>query len=324
MPPRNVELSLQEHLERGLADFKPSFEPLRVMTSTAKWRASSATQKAIRRGDVGTAMRFAAALQKFDASYWPRRLPLISLEDVGHGNRAAVAATLWAMKNSRWRHEHGYDRVLAFLVRELASGTKDRSSADLIFAPRTRTAAYRYRYHELPESEWQPDALTRWIEQAGARVHTGMAGAFAALAPLVDLGPTTVEPDPLIELPRIGVWPSWTFDQYVSGGKKAAAYFAKACRPLAKLLDEVGVPSNQRVAVVGGLVFRAEGQLCDRRLRFPASREAQQEATLGGARAPLGGRVEEGLSIVREHLPLLHEARVRVLGHPVPKPHRGR
>jgi DNA invertase Pin-like site-specific DNA recombinase len=314
-----VKLSLQEHLERGLADFEPGFETLRVMTSTAKWRASSATQKAIRRGDVGTAMRFAQALHKFEPDYWWRRLPLIALEDVGHANRSAVAMTLWAARHARWRREHGDDRVLAFLVRELASGTKCRAAADLLFAPRTRAVVYRYRHGELPRDDWRPDPLVTFIERVGQGVHGGMAGAFAALAPLVDLGPTTVEREEPIDLGKIGPWPSYCFDQYVSDGRRSFAYFLRACAPLTRLFFEVGVPTNKWTEALGGLVFRVEGQQCDRRLRFPGSAQAQAEATAGGSRAVLGSRLEEALAVVRANLPLLHRARVAVLGGTSPR-----
>jgi hypothetical protein len=314
MPPSDVAEQLQAQLETGLADFAPEFERLTLTNTTERWRSSSACQKSIRRGLAQTAMTFASALREYDAGYWWRRLPLAALEDVGHGNRTAVGMVLWAARNGRWRREQGDDRVLAFLVNELASGTKCRGCADLLFAPRVRAAVHRYTYQGLPADEWQPDPLVTFIEQAGQSVHAGMASAFAALAPLADLGPVTTECDELIELPRIGVWPSWSLDQYTSDGRKAASYFSKSCRPLAKLLDEVGVPASERAQVVGALIFRAEGELCDRRLAFPGSAEARREATRSGPRAVLGDRLEEAFEILKAHLPLLHHARCRVLG----------
>ena len=99
-----------------------------------RWLASSALQKAIRRGDVLTAQRAARTLYRADPRAVWRRLLIIAFEDVGIGAIEGVTSTAARVADAQMRREAGGDEA-AFLAtcRQLAEAPKDRS-ADLLFA----------------------------------------------------------------------------------------------------------------------------------------------------------------------------------------------
>ena len=101
----------------------------------AKWKALSAMQKAVRRGNVIEAWRSTYALTAYGqgASVW-RRLVIISMEDVGLGDPYAVALLLVVAGNKALRHELGEDKCLLYALMLLCKATKSRDMCDVIFA----------------------------------------------------------------------------------------------------------------------------------------------------------------------------------------------
>ena len=98
-----------------------------------KWRAVSALQKAIRRGDVTTALRMANALHGLDWTYIWRRMAIIALEDIGVADIELVAATVWVCGKGGWRMKNGgCIEYLYMLVDRMCRSVKDRSVCDLV------------------------------------------------------------------------------------------------------------------------------------------------------------------------------------------------
>ena len=98
-----------------------------------KWVATSAMQKAIRRGDAVTAQCAAIRHYQFDRSGVWRRLIIVAIEDVGIGAIDAVVETAARASDANRRKQLGGD-VAALLdaCRLLAEAPKDRSSDYLL------------------------------------------------------------------------------------------------------------------------------------------------------------------------------------------------
>jgi MgsA AAA+ ATPase C terminal len=99
-----------------------------------RWIASSALQKAIRRGDTHIAQRAALVLHREDRARAWRRLIAIAFEDIGPADSDLVVRTVAAAVSSAWRAEHGEERVFASFVSRLAEAPKDRSADYLMWA----------------------------------------------------------------------------------------------------------------------------------------------------------------------------------------------
>ena len=129
----DVEGSLHLLVRHWLADYAFEARTTFIKDPMHKWRASSAMQKAIRQGDVETALRMAQGLWSFDPEYLWRRLPVIAMEDIGVADPALVAAVLWVAGKKQWREQNGgHQKVLYCLVDRLARSVKDRSVCDLV------------------------------------------------------------------------------------------------------------------------------------------------------------------------------------------------
>ena len=119
-------VSSQDHLP---IDAEANYDAL----NCSRWIASSALQKAIRRGDVGIACQAALALHKEDrASCW-RRLIAIAFEDVGVAAVDVVVKNVAVATSSNWRAARGEEEVLASIVCRLARVPKDRSADYLMW-----------------------------------------------------------------------------------------------------------------------------------------------------------------------------------------------
>jgi hypothetical protein len=104
-----------------------------IAKQSGKWRASSAMQKAIRRGLTDIAERMAWGLHALDHEYLWRRLPVVAVEDIGVANIPLVAAVLWVSGKVKWREQNGGEvKILQALVRAMANSVKDRSVCDLV------------------------------------------------------------------------------------------------------------------------------------------------------------------------------------------------
>jgi replication-associated recombination protein RarA len=98
-----------------------------------RWIASSALQKAIRRGEIAIAQRAAFALHREDRLAAWRRLIAIALEDVGPAAVDVVVETVAVATSPDWRAVRGEEEVLASVVCRLATAPKDRSADYLMW-----------------------------------------------------------------------------------------------------------------------------------------------------------------------------------------------
>jgi hypothetical protein len=105
------------------------FEPLAI----SPWLAAALLQKSIRRGDENFALQAAATLLQISPDRLWRRCAGIAAEDVGLGSVDVVALVTAALAGKRFRA--GFDgewNVASFIVSQMASATKCRSSDDLL------------------------------------------------------------------------------------------------------------------------------------------------------------------------------------------------
>jgi hypothetical protein len=98
-----------------------------------RWIASSALQKAIRRGDVALAQRAAFALHREDRSGIWRRLIAIAFEDVGPADLDVILETVAVATLPKWRAVIGEEAVLRSIVSTLATAPKDRTADYLMW-----------------------------------------------------------------------------------------------------------------------------------------------------------------------------------------------
>jgi MgsA AAA+ ATPase C terminal len=99
-----------------------------------RWIASSALQKAIRRGEVPVGLRALRTLYRHDPRSAWRRLLVIACEDIGIGSLDAVIMAITRGTNAKACFEAGGDEAAAFATAQmLAEAPKDRS-ADMLCA----------------------------------------------------------------------------------------------------------------------------------------------------------------------------------------------
>ncbi len=98
-----------------------------------RWIASSALQKAIRRGDTAIALRAAFALHREDLSATWRRLIAIAFEDVGAADIDVILETVAVATLPKWRAVIGEEAVLRSVVSTLAAAPKDRGADYLMW-----------------------------------------------------------------------------------------------------------------------------------------------------------------------------------------------
>jgi hypothetical protein len=138
-----------------------------------------------------------------------------------------------------------------------------------------------------------------------------LAPFVALLAPLRMQEPGTIEDDDLPPETMIKDVPGWTYDLYSREGQAALAWFLEGSSDTAYWVRAHIAPS-QRVAFLGGIVFRVEGGLVRKRLRWGSGDELRRLVDIGcqGSRCT---DATEVLGLMLADLPLLSEARQAIL-----------
>ncbi len=117
----------------------------------------------------------------------------------------------------------------------------------------------------------------------------------------------------LTRLGEINGVSSEAYDMHTRDGKRALAYFCKACQPVREYLSRF-VPDREIYWVIVGLAWHAESSLVDRRLVYDGSEAflaMAKVANVASGDFP-AERVDEAIDLMRRHLPDLHRARLRV------------
>jgi replication-associated recombination protein RarA len=99
----------------------------------SRWIASSALQKAIRRGDIALAQHAAFALHRENGPATWRRLIAIAFEDIGPADVDVVLETVAVATSPDGHGVSGKEPVLCSIVSRLASAPKDRSADYLMW-----------------------------------------------------------------------------------------------------------------------------------------------------------------------------------------------
>jgi hypothetical protein len=98
-----------------------------------RWIASSAWQKAIRRGRSEYASAVVRGLWRLDPAYVRRRLPVILLEDIAWADPDLMLVGMLAPGRSGWWRDRGAD-AMAMHTERASTSAKDRSTVDLVVA----------------------------------------------------------------------------------------------------------------------------------------------------------------------------------------------
>lgn len=173
-------------IEAEVSTFEPVIAEIGV-GEKSMWRLSSGLQKAIRRGNVENALEVAKALYKEAPWYAWKRLPAVTIEDVGHGDHGVVEKVLVAARNIGWRKGFGDEKVYLWLIQEVTEAVKDRSTCDLLGAVADHPDLAEMRRDMAILASFQRELL---VEKA---IHPGVPLLKRALA-LVYLGGTPNKP----------------------------------------------------------------------------------------------------------------------------------
>lgn len=120
------------------------------------WLATSALQKATRRGHQTIALEATSFLLAGHGDRFWRRLVVIALEDIGIGDLDLVREVLLASTRKSWRAEQGGDWAVASrLVQRLCVTPKSRDACELLVAAdlHPQWARQRTAFLDLPPGE---------------------------------------------------------------------------------------------------------------------------------------------------------------------------
>jgi len=168
-----------------------------------------------------------------------------------------------------------------------------------------------------------PTAMFDALCEAGAArtavAREGMRKVGEVLCPFVSLlssvrqqEPATTEDDKFPPETMIGDIPNWAFDLYSREGRRALGTYLEGNSEPARWV-RAHIPPRQRIAFLGGIVFRLEGGLVRSRLRWPTGDELRRMVDLecNGPHCP---DATEILELMGADIPNLNRVRVDVMG----------
>jgi hypothetical protein len=152
-----------------------------------------------------------------------------------------------------------------------------------------------------------PHTIVEVAQEGWRKTSEVLCPYVSLLAPLKLQEPGTIVDDDLPSATMIGGVPGWAYDMYSREGWNALERFLLGSSDTACWVRE-HIPASQRVAFLGGVVFRVEGGLVRKRLRWGT---ANQLRWLVDVECPGSGYLDttEILSLMRADLPLMNEAR---------------
>jgi hypothetical protein len=163
----------------------------------------------------------------------------------------------------------------------------------------------------LAEAGW-PHSLVETARLNFNRTST-MLAPFAALLAGDKPADAKIEREPTPPEIDIDGVPSWAFDIYSREGRAAFTAFLGGASATAAWFQK-NVPSTERLEVLGHAVFRVEGGLVDRRLRWPLSDQLRHDIDV----KCMGVHWDEApgvLDMVRTDLPAINSARLEHANH---------
>ncbi|MFA6264886.1 MAG: hypothetical protein WC670_04110 [Pseudolabrys sp.] len=148
------------------------------------------------------------------------------------------------------------------------------------------------------------------LAREGFRKGAGMLAPFVALLFPLNRTVTATEDDVLPPEIMIGDVPSWAFDIYSREGRASLETFLNG-RSATAIWIRTHMPPAQRLRFLGGVLFRAEGGLVRKRVRWDVGDKLRRAMDIEchGRHCP---DATEILALLSRDIPLLNEVRAHV------------
>jgi hypothetical protein len=189
----------------------------------------------------------------------------------------------------------------------LAIGTDRRPSPRLQSRRGDPTAVF----NALRETQL-PAAVVEIVREGLSKTGEVLCPFFALLWPVRQDQTATIEDDDFPPEALIGDVPGWAYDVYSREGRAALANFIEGRTETARWVRD-HVPSRQRVAFLGGIVFRVEGGLLCSRLRWKTGDELRRMVDTE-CNGPHCRDATEILQLMKADIPALNGVRLRLNG----------
>jgi hypothetical protein len=188
-----------------------------------------------------------------------------------------------------------------------AIGTNRRPSRHL----RLRRGEPATAFDALREAGF-PQNVVETSREGFRRVGEVLCPFLVLLSAINQPGPEAIVDDDLPPEAMIGPIPGWAIDLYSREGRAALTRFLRADCATARWVSEHVSPAR-RVDFLGGVIFRAEGGLLAKRLRWPTGDDLRRRVDLEchGVEAR---NVAQLLTLLRADIPVLNRVRAEVMG----------
>jgi hypothetical protein len=151
------------------------------------------------------------------------------------------------------------------------------------------------------------------IAQEGFRRTGEMLAPFVALLwPARQQQEAKLEDDEFPTELMVGDVPGWAYDVYSREGRAALANFIEGQTETARWV-RAHIPPRQRVAFLGSIVFRVEGGLVRKRLRWKTGDELRRMVDIE-CNGPNCRNATEILHLMRADIPALNRVRAELIG----------
>ena len=151
---------LKDHVVEALATYEPPDIQTKLRDKNARWKAMSALQKAVRRGNVELAQRAGHALwcSGFASGFW-YRLAVISYEDIGIADPVACALINLLGAEKSWRAKLDEKKAMFWIIEQACKAPKSRDACMLeVYAGLDNCPQ---RANAIDMVSWEPADLLR-------------------------------------------------------------------------------------------------------------------------------------------------------------------
>jgi hypothetical protein len=156
-----------------------------------------------------------------------------------------------------------------------------------------------------------PHAVVDIAQEGYRRTGEVLAPFVALLWPLRQQQTATVGDDPFPPEVMIGDVPGWAYDVYSREGRAALANFIDGRTETARWVCD-HIPPRQRVAFLGGIVFRVEGGCCHSRVRWKTGAELRRMVDIE-CNGPHCRDAAEILQLMKFDIPVLNDVRLQLI-----------
>jgi hypothetical protein len=150
------------------------------------------------------------------------------------------------------------------------------------------------------------------IAQEGFRRTGEVLAPFVALLSPARQQQEAIEDDEFPPEVMIGDAPGWTYDLYSREGRAALTNFINGLTETARWVRD-HIPPRQRIAFLGGIVFRIEGGCTRKRLRWKTGDELRRTVDIE-CHGPYCRDATEVLRLMKADIPVLNDVRSKLFG----------